>query len=586
MLPMNEDALRRDIVGKTFYRFLLPTMISSVSLAVISLTDMAIAGHFLGKEALSAISIALPVILVVNILGALLGTGAAISISTQLGKGNKRACADIFTNACFFALLISAVVTLLGNIFTEQITFLCGATDPALRNNAEKYIRPILLGFVPMVFSPILNTFLRNDGKPNVSMGIVIITGIINLVGDVVFAAVFKSGLTGIAAASVLAQTLSAIAAGAVLLKRSSVFKIVKTKITFKLLGSSVKPGLPMAMIFLLQVLLTSFINRTLTRCGGVDGVASYAVVKYIITFIYALFDGVTGAIQPMLGIYFGEGERDNIKTTSKIALRTIIIIGASLTLILELLAPQICALLGAGDGTGMVITAVRIQSAYCVSAAVIAFLNSYYRCTGHEMFSMLITIMNNCVFPFALINVIAYLTNYSVYSVYFGLVAADIATLLFWLILRKAAVKEIRDDSSSTVIFNKIIPLEEDKVYGLLDEVEKIGEEYDFSPKISYYISICMEEMVVNTMQLAKSDDKKYNVDVTIKRLNGDIVMRIRDDCIEFDPTAKTADSVEDAAEEGSFNLLGIEIVKSVAKEYDYKRTIGFNNFRIVLRG
>ena len=38
------------------------------------------------------------------------------------------------------------------------------------------------------------------------------------------------------------------------------------------------------------------------------------------------------------------------------------------------------------------------------------------------------------------------------------------------------------------------------------------------------------------------------------------------------------------EAAEEESFNLLGIGIVKNVAKEYDYIQTIGFNNFRIVL--
>lgn len=584
---MNEEALRRDSVKKTFYRFLLPTMISSVSLAVISLTDMAIAGHFLGKDALSAISIALPIILAVNILSALLGSGAAIFISTQLGKGNKRICGEIFTNACFFALLISVIITILGNLFTRDIIFLCGAADAELQVNAEKYIRPILIGFVPIVFSPILNTFLRNDSKPNVSMRIVIITGLLNLVGDVYFAAGLKMGLTGIAAASVLAQTLSAVAAGIILLKKSSVFKLVKTRISFKYLRSMISPGLPMAMIFLLQILLTSFINRMLMKCGGVDGVASYAVIKYIITFIYALFDGVTGAVQPMLGIYFGEGEKENIKTTSNIGLRTILIIGISLTVILELFAPQICKILGAGEGelARMVITSVRIQAVYCVSAAAIAFLNSYYRCTGCEMFSMFITILNNCVFPFALISVIAYVTNYSVYSVYLGLVASDIATLLFWLILRKAAVREIQIDDKSEVIFTKIIPLKEQNVSELLETVEKLCEGYDFSPKISYYISICMEEMVVNTMQLAKKRGRKYNVDVKITRLTGgDIVIRIRDDCIEFDPTAKTADSALEAAEEESFNLLGIGIVKNVAKEYDYKRTIGFNNFRIVL--
>lgn len=584
---MNEEALRRESVRKTFYRFLLPTIISSVSLAVISLTDIAIAGHFLGKEALSAISITLPVIFAVNILSALFGSGAAIFISAQLGKGNKKVCSEIFTNACFFALLISVTVTLVGNLFTSEILYLCGAVDAELQASAEKYVRPILIGFIPMVFSPILNTFLRNDSKPNVSMKIVLITGVLNLIGDVYFAAGLDLGLPGIAAASVLAQTLSAVSAGIILLRKSLIFKPVKTKISFRYLKAMISPGLPMAMIFLLQILLTLFINHTLMRCGGVDGVASYAVIKYLIIFIYALFDGVTGAVQPMLGIYFGEGEKENIKTTSAIALKTILIIGSSLTFILELFAPFICQLLGAGEG-GLAVTAVnavRIQAVYCVTAAAIAYLNTYYRCTGHEMFSMLITVLNNCVFPFVFITLIVYLTDHSVYSVYFGLVVSDIVTLLFWLISRKTAVKETQTEDNSKIIFTKIIPLEEQNVHTLLSDVENIGEEYGFSPKISYYISICMEEMVVNTMQLAKNENKKYIVDVKIAELSGGcIVIRIRDDCIEFDPTAMTADSALEAAEESSFNLLGIGIVKNVAKEYDYKRTIGFNNFRIVL--
>ena len=61
-------------------------------------------------------------------------------------------------------------------------------------------------------------------------------------------------------------------------------------------------------------------------------------------------------------------------------------------------------------------------------------------------------------------------------------------------------------------------------------------------------------------------------------------MLLNIRDDAIQFDPTAKVEADVTSSAEERDIGGLGIYLVKKVAKEFSYKRVIGFNNLHIVL--
>ena len=61
-------------------------------------------------------------------------------------------------------------------------------------------------------------------------------------------------------------------------------------------------------------------------------------------------------------------------------------------------------------------------------------------------------------------------------------------------------------------------------------------------------------------------------------------MLLNIRDDAIQFDPTVKKDADVTAKAEERDIGGLGIYLVKKVAKEFSYKRVIGFNNLHIIL--
>ena len=187
-------------------------------------------------------------------------------------------------------------------------------------------------------------------------------------------------------------------------------FHLVKTKPDGRIFLSIIKPGLTLTAIFLSQILLTIVVNHVLCDYGGSRGMAVYAVIKYLINFLFAMYDGVTGAIQPMLGIYYGEKEENNIRYTVRYGFGVMFVIAAAMMLVMELLGGLLCGLFHVQTEQliDMTVQAMRILGVYCLATAVMTFMNAFYRCTGKEKISFGISILDNLVFPVSFVLVFA----------------------------------------------------------------------------------------------------------------------------------------------------------------------------------
>ena len=92
-----QTALENRIVRDTFMKFFFPTVASSITLSVISMTDLIIAGNLVGETGLSAISLGLPIVIFAQIVYALFGMGGAIFLAVHMGRGDREYCSRIFT---------------------------------------------------------------------------------------------------------------------------------------------------------------------------------------------------------------------------------------------------------------------------------------------------------------------------------------------------------------------------------------------------------------------------------------------------------------------------------------------------------
>jgi anti-sigma regulatory factor (Ser/Thr protein kinase) len=83
--------------------------------------------------------------------------------------------------------------------------------------------------------------------------------------------------------------------------------------------------------------------------------------------------------------------------------------------------------------------------------------------------------------------------------------------------------------------------------------------------------MGIAVEEMAVNTA-LYGHKNKKGVIDVLVRITEQELILRLRDDGIPFDPTEYQPE------EKHVFVTGGIEVVRRLSKNVKYSRQLGFN--------
>ena len=592
--------LRKRAVSDTFLKFLVPTVMSYLTLSVISLTDLVIAGHFIGATALSAISLAYPVVVYTQILFAFFGVGGAIHLSTQMGRGRWEECSRIFTTAIAATVLFSVLSAIPGLLFLDPLLKFLGASGGDVWIQARGYISVLTGGLPFLTLSPVMVMYLRNDSEQRYALLCVTVAGVTNLVLSLFLVIVADMGTMGIAIGSVFSEMLCCLLAAFRLFSGKRMFRLVRMKPDITVLRQILYPGMTLAVIFFSHMFQVVVVNRRLGLYGSGEGIAVYAVVKYLIIFMFAFFDGVNGSMQPMLGIYYGEREKENVKTTAGCGAAAMLLFSVAMLLLMALGAPFLCRLFSlTGEVTGREgIYAFRMMAFCCPMMAFITFVNGFYRCTENVVRAFWISLTDNFVFPVACVYVFSML--FGMRGVWYGLLAGSFCTCILIAILcltggRGLLMLEEKDFLRKEKEFLKIYPANRENLQEIVRDLEEYGKSAGLSTRQNYFINLIIEELVVNVIMMADSGrNRRFYVDVRVfQDEEGHLTVRVRDNLTQFDPAESGVGDLgtllkdyrdQGQIREGAINELGIGMIKRIAREYSYHRTIGYNNFLVTI--
>ena len=291
------------------------------------------------------------------------------------------------------------------------------------------------------------------------------------------------------------------------------------------------------------------------------------------------MYDSINDSAQPMFSVYYGERDQNSIRLTAKTAGRFLLAAVATLYAGLWLLAPLFSRLFSL-EVTG----AVRTIGAACLFSGAVAFLNSVYRATGRAWLSLVFTALDNLLLPIVLIYVLTYGLGMGVAGVWAALALAELLTLALMALTARGNLLRLGGmDTPPEKVYQTLILNDEANIVAITEEIQAFCRRNEIDEKKQYYILLCLEEIAVNIIHYGFRDGREHYIDIRIVA-GGNVLLNIRDDAIQFDPTAKVEADVTSSAEERDIGGLGIYLVKKVAKEFSYKRVIGFNNLHIVL--
>ncbi len=189
--------------------FALPLAACSILQQLFNSADVAVVGRFAGSEALAAVGGNGSVIALLINLFTGLSVGANVVISAYVGKKDKDKVKEAVHTVFVVALLSGGFLVLLGGLVAEPLLTIMGTPKEVLRL-AVLYLR---IYFCGMPFAMIYNfgsAILRSVGDTRRPLYCLILSGIINVILNLIFVVGFRLSVVGVALATVLANGVSA----------------------------------------------------------------------------------------------------------------------------------------------------------------------------------------------------------------------------------------------------------------------------------------------------------------------------------------------------------------------------------------
>ncbi len=321
-----KNRLGEDPVFPLLIRLSLPGIFSMVIQALYNVVDSIYVGH-LSKDALSALSLAFPIQLVLISIGVGTGIGASSLIARLLGSGeNERACKTA-EQAIFLSLVYSILFAALGILFSEaMISFFTEKAE--FVDLGQRYIRIILIGSAGMFVPMIANSILRGEGNTFLPMIAMLIGSVMNIILDPIFifgiGTLEGFGIEGAAYATVLSRILSGVFILYMLFRGGNeiVPKIRGFVPDWKSISEIYRVGLP---AIVMQVLASFMIGGMNLIVGGLDenGVAALGIYFRLQSFVFMPVFGLNQGYMPIVGYNYGHGRPDRMKKAIRYGIMT-----------------------------------------------------------------------------------------------------------------------------------------------------------------------------------------------------------------------------------------------------------------------
>lgn len=304
-------------IGSLLSKFSLPAIVGMVVNSLYNVADRAFVGKGVGSLAIAGITVSFPVMLVLMGFGMLIGLGANSLISIRLGEKKKAEAEQILGNSIVLLIIVSVFLTASGLIFLKPLLDLFGASSSVLPF-ASSYLKIILIGSIFQHIGFGMNNFIRGEGNPKVAMFTMLIGGILNIILDPLFIFVFKWGIEGAAAATVISQMVSAIWVLSYYFSGKSLLKIhfKNFKLNWNVAKSIFVLGSAPFSMQIAASMVNTLLNKQLSYHGGDLALSAMGIVFSIgMLFLMPIF-GINQGAQPIIGYNYGARQFNRVKKT------------------------------------------------------------------------------------------------------------------------------------------------------------------------------------------------------------------------------------------------------------------------------
>jgi putative MATE family efflux protein len=420
-------------VGRLLWHACTQTTLSVGVYGIYALTNAWFVARGVGPDAMAAVNLVAPVLLVLGAVTTTVGIGGASLVSRHLGAGDTAGAARAAGNA--FAIFWAAAVTVCvaGLLAIEPLLTLLGARGD-IRADARDYAVIILAG---ALVSTGFSSLVRAEGRMRFSTLLWVVPVVVQITLDPLLIFGFDLGVRGAALGTVGGQSVSAaMSIWFFFLQRRRPYRITRTDLipyghTVRALLSV---GAPSFLAGSGATLLALLVNNTLVHAGGAVALAAYAVCSRIRTFVSMPQLGISQGLQPIVGYNAGRRLFDRVRRAETLSLRATLTYGVLTTTAVVLFAgPLVGIFLEEGPTAAAAREALRILAIGLAVAGVAPLVSACFQSLGRATPSYVISIGTLVVVKAPLVLL---LSPAGTTAVWIALAAGDIISALIAIVI------------------------------------------------------------------------------------------------------------------------------------------------------
>lgn len=309
-------------VPKAVATMVIPTIISQIITVIYNLADTWYVGLTGDAAAVAAISLCLPVYNLMTAFANLFGIGGASVIARAMGTGHKNRAHRAFVLALRWALAAACAYALILALFARPFLMRIGGDEASIGYAVGYTMVTMVIGGIPTILSAVFAHLIRSTGRAKAASYGITLGAVLNMVLDPLFMFVLLPKGSEVLGAAIATAISNAAALGYFLVyirrhREEPIFGF--TLPSRKNVGVTtldiLKSGLPSFFLLAAGQISNFFLNGMIADMGASAAVAGIGVVRKIDSLAYAVNQGITQGMLPIVAYCYASHRIGRMKS-------------------------------------------------------------------------------------------------------------------------------------------------------------------------------------------------------------------------------------------------------------------------------
>ncbi len=391
------DMIHGPLFGKLLL-FALPLMLSSILQLLFNAADIVVVGRFAGDDSLAAVGSTGSLINLLTNLFIGMSVGANVVAAHFYGSGERSKISATIHTSILLSLICGFVMAVVGVCLSGTLLRLMSSPEDVI-GLATVYLRIYFLGMPAVMVYNFGSAVLRAAGDTRRPLYFLIVSGIVNVLLNLLFVIRFGMGVAGVAVATVISQCISAALVLWCMWRDDGEMHFsfrglsCSKEILKRIIRIGIPAGIQGTVFSLSNVVIQSAINSF-----GKDVIAGNAAAANIEGFVYVAMNAMYQTALTFIGQNYGAGEKKRLLRVLILCQGIVIAVGTALGNLAVLFGRQ---LLWIYSDTQQVVEAGLIRMRYICRfyalCGVMDVMVGALRGVGYSVMPMIVSLLGAC---------------------------------------------------------------------------------------------------------------------------------------------------------------------------------------------